>query len=112
LKADDVLRIGEAVVEAAGGTDPSVRKLASGVFGGHVHARAFEHWLPLAQTSVSVVLQGATGTGKERFAQLLHEASGCAAPPVAGTCAITRPRWQALSCSACSLPVGGLVRSD
>jgi len=91
LSAGDVVRIGDAVfvaVAAPADTDLSFRQLAPDLFGGHLHASALAETRGLAREPVSVVLEGATGTGKERFASQLHEHSGRPGPLVAVNCGV------------------------
>jgi len=91
LNAGDVLRFGDAVavvVEAAAGTDLSLRWLEPGLFGGHSHAAAFAEAQRVASEPSNITPIGATGTGKDRFARALHLYSGRTGPLVATNCAV------------------------
>lgn len=91
LAAGDVVRLGDVVavvVAAERDTDLSFRDFGSGVFGGHRHARIVERLQALAPSLLSVVLHGATGTGKERFAHWLHAHGGRIGPLVSVNCAV------------------------
>jgi DNA-binding NtrC family response regulator len=91
LSAGDVLRIGNHVgvfVEAAPGASLGLETFAGGLYGGHAHRRVVERLIELAPTDLPVVLEGQSGTGKERFARMLHESSGRTGPFVAVNCAV------------------------
>jgi transcriptional regulator with AAA-type ATPase domain len=73
-----VVRLGEwlGVVEAYPAEEAGpyhFRELAPGVWGGRRLERVLEPMLRAASSDVPVALVGRTGTGKERFAQALHE---------------------------------------
>lgn len=90
LSAGDVLRIDHfvAVCAVASRTaDLSLGNLGPGIYGGHLHRAAVERARALAQTDLPVVVEGETGTGKERFARALHEWSGRKGPFLAVNCA-------------------------
>jgi DNA-binding NtrC family response regulator len=91
LSPGDVVRFGNFVgvcLRAPIGADLSSKTLAPSIFGGRTLAVAFEHMLELARTNLPVVLVGETGTGKERFARALHEASGRRGPFRAVNCSV------------------------
>lgn len=91
LSPGDVLRIGNHVgvfVEAAKGTSLGLATFADGLHGGHVHRSLVERLRQLAPTDLPVVLQGDSGTGKERFARALHGWSGRTGPFVPVNCAV------------------------
>lgn len=91
LCAGDVVRFGDviAVVSAAPlGSDLGFGDLGDGVFGGYLHAKAFERLRTLAPSGLPLVIEGATGTGKERFAQLAHALSGVRGPFVSVNCSV------------------------
>lgn len=84
-----VLRVGQHVgvfiesVEA-----PSAfRELATGLFGGHGLVAALAAARSAAVSDISIVIVGATGTGKERVARAIHELSGRKGPFHALNCA-------------------------
>ncbi|HEV8547765.1 MAG TPA: sigma 54-interacting transcriptional regulator [Polyangiaceae bacterium] len=79
LKPGDVLRVGDhvAVVVSATADDPLVvRPVLGALWGGHRHRALAARALELAVSPLPLVLQGATGTGKELLARAIHEASG------------------------------------
>jgi len=84
-----VLRIGEHVgVFSESEEQPSnFRELGTGLFGGHELGRALADLRRAASSNLSVVIQGATGTGKERVARAIHEWSGRKGPFHAINCA-------------------------
>src|SRR5262245_23722151 len=91
LSPGDVVRFGNFVgvcMRAPLGADLSSRTLGPGIIGGRTHALAFERMLELAPSDLSVVLVGETGTGKERFARALHEASARRGPFRAVNCSV------------------------
>ena len=84
-----VIRIGEHVgviiesVECPG----DFRELAAGLFGGNELNAALAALKRAASSNLSVVIHGATGTGKERVARAIHEWSGRKGPFHALNCA-------------------------
>lgn len=79
LSPGDVVRIGDFVgvfLLAPRGTDLSFAELGPGIFGGAAHRQAVAQARTAATSHLSVVLEGPTGTGKERFAEAIHEWSG------------------------------------
>jgi DNA-binding NtrC family response regulator len=91
LSPGDVVRFGNYVgvcLRARFGADLSSRKLAPDIIGGQTLAVAFDRMLELAPSDLSVVLLGETGTGKERFARALHEASARRGPFRAVNCSV------------------------
>jgi DNA-binding NtrC family response regulator len=80
LRSGSVVRIGDwvAVVEEiadAASTLPSWTR-ERGILGGCAVGRAYAELRQVAPSVLPVVLEGATGTGKEVFAHALHEQSG------------------------------------
>jgi DNA-binding NtrC family response regulator len=96
LSEGDVLRLGDAVAVAIRVRDdlapPSTTEAVKGVLFGPGLANVLEMVRRLAADSLPVVLEGATGVGKEGVARALHELSGRKGP------------LQAVNCGA--LPVG------
>jgi len=91
LSPGDIIRFGNFVgvcLRAPMGADLSSKTLAPGIFGGRALVAAFEHMLELARTDLPVVLVGETGTGKERFARALHDASARRGPFRAVNCSV------------------------
>ena len=84
-----VLRVGEHVgVFSESVSEPSdFRELASGLFGGHELDLALSALRRAADSNLSVVIVGATGTGKERVARAVHEWSARKGPFHALNCA-------------------------
>jgi DNA-binding NtrC family response regulator len=66
---------------------PGFTELAPGLYGGAAMRAVAERARRAAGGSLNVVLQGETGTGKERFANALHLWSGRCGPFVAINCA-------------------------
>jgi transcriptional regulator of acetoin/glycerol metabolism len=92
IRAGDVLRIGDQVgVFAVTARDLVVTEafidLGSGYLAGPTLQRALAPALRAAATTIPIVLEGATGTGKERIAEHLHRASGRKGPFHALNCA-------------------------
>ncbi|MET0795533.1 MAG: sigma 54-interacting transcriptional regulator, partial [Polyangiaceae bacterium] len=77
-----VLRVGEHVaVFSESATEPSdFREIANGLFGGHELAVALAALRRAASSNLSVVIAGATGTGKERVARAIHDWSSRKGP--------------------------------
>lgn len=93
LSPGDVLRIGEwvGVVRqlSSVATDGEVPfgELAPGMLGSTVLARVLRDAEVAAKSDLRIVVQGETGTGKERVAQAIHEWSGRTGAFVAINCA-------------------------
>jgi transcriptional regulator with PAS, ATPase and Fis domain len=93
LHEGDVLRLGSWVgvvvtAERAVGTAPEVfSEPARGLFAGPVLRHAVEMARAAATTDLPVVIEGETGTGKERFARAIHAWSGRTGGFVAINCA-------------------------
>jgi DNA-binding NtrC family response regulator len=96
LSEGDVLRVGDAVAVAVRLRDelgpPTTNEAIKGILFGPGLAEVLEVVRRLAPDSLPVVLEGATGVGKEGVARALHELSGRKGP------------LQAVNCGA--LPVG------
>jgi len=91
LSRGDVLRIGDfvaVVVIGSRGTALHFQSFGHGIGGGHLHAGAVKFVEELARVDLPVVLEGETGTGKERFARALHATSGRKGPFLAVNCAV------------------------
>jgi DNA-binding NtrC family response regulator len=86
-----VLRIGDWVglfrLVSAVERPPEFKQLAPGLYGGAEVASALEPIRRAGGTDLPVLLVGATGTGKERFARAVHHFSGRRGPFVAVNCA-------------------------
>jgi len=84
-----VLRIGEQVgVFSESVEAPSdFGQLACGLFGGHELSTTLNALQRAATSTLSVVIVGATGTGKERVARAIHDWSGRKGPLHALNCA-------------------------
>ena len=96
LRRHDVVRIGDwvAVVvgretepDAAAGAAPGLEEGGAKLHLGPTVRQSAAVAHRLAATSIAVVLEGETGTGKERFACAVHEWSGRKGPFVAINCA-------------------------
>jgi sigma-54 dependent transcriptional regulator, acetoin dehydrogenase operon transcriptional activator AcoR len=90
LRHGDVLRLGDAcaVVEAVTADGlAGFAELATGVFGGAVMRGVVKTAKHAVSSPLNVLLQGETGTGKERFARALHEWSGRSGAFLAVNCA-------------------------
>jgi DNA-binding NtrC family response regulator len=90
LTPGDVLRIGDHVavfMEAPRDADLSFGLVAPGIFGGRAHREVVARARAAARSTVSIVLVGETGTGKERFSEAIHGWSGRTGPLVAVNCA-------------------------
>ncbi|HKY35030.1 MAG TPA: sigma 54-interacting transcriptional regulator [Polyangiaceae bacterium] len=90
IASGDVLRIGDWVgmLRMLHELPPAFRELAPGLFGGAEVAAALEPLRRAAGTAdLPLLLTGATGTGKERFAHAVHHFSGRRGPFVAVNCA-------------------------
>ena len=89
LQEGDMVRLGEWVGFLMTGltTDVCFSELAPGLFSGPRLAGVLEPARMLAQCGVPLVIQGATGTGKECVARALHAWSGRSGEYVAVNCA-------------------------
>src|SRR6478736_3809973 len=92
LQAGDVVRIGDRLGvivrdESKARVSVELAEIAQGLWAGPVLRAALAYAQQVAQTDLPIVLQGATGTGKERVARAIHEWSGRAGPFVAINCA-------------------------
>jgi DNA-binding NtrC family response regulator len=91
LAEGDVIRIGDfvgVVVRAQRGADLGFGALGGGLYGGAAQKDALRRLREVAPTGLPVVLVGATGTGKDRFARALHDDSGRRGPFLAVNCAV------------------------
>jgi DNA-binding NtrC family response regulator len=93
LSPQNVVRLGDwvgVVTELQGKWAPSgalTRELGRGIYGGPKLAAPFEALAAVAESNLSVVLVGETGTGKEVFARTLHALSGRTGKLIAVNCA-------------------------
>lgn len=79
LEPGDIIRIGNfvgVVMQVPRSADLSFADLGCDIHGGFLHRVAVARTRAVASSPISVLLQGATGTGKERFARALHVWSG------------------------------------
>ena len=74
------------------GDDAPARRGRGRLVGGYQIDRAASMLERVAKVPMSVLLLGETGTGKELFAELVHEASGRRGPLVAINCAALPPQ--------------------
>lgn len=74
IRAGDWLGIVE--MEPVGHSERGVEELSPGLFGGPALKRVIEPLKRAAPSNIPIVLVGATGTGKERFARAAHHFSG------------------------------------
>ena len=94
LELGDVIRIGDFVgvlMQAPRGADLSFGDLGWDIYGGFRHRLAVAKARSVATSSIPVLLQGATGTGKERFSRALHAWSGRSGAFLAVNCAAYTP---------------------
>lgn len=92
LAVNDVVRIGEWVGVVVAGEDAGpVEELAPGWLGGPALARVVESARRVAATSLPVVVQGETGTGKEGLARAIHAWSRRSGALVPVNCAAVAP---------------------
>jgi transcriptional regulator with PAS, ATPase and Fis domain len=89
VNAGDVLRVGEwvGVFIAARGSYRDFGELGHGLLGGETLAQVSERAKSAARSDLAIVLQGETGTGKEKFARAIHAWSGRPGPFLAVNCA-------------------------
>jgi sigma-54 dependent transcriptional regulator, acetoin dehydrogenase operon transcriptional activator AcoR len=79
LHPGDVVRLGDAVavVETVNPDElEGAKLLGPALFGGAALKRVVKRARQAAKSTLNIVLQGETGTGKERFARAVHEWSG------------------------------------
>jgi transcriptional regulator of acetoin/glycerol metabolism len=81
LRRGDVIRIGSRIGVVGHGPSrhfrqPTVSRVAAGFWAGPTLLRALEGLQRLASTNLPIVIEGETGTGKERVARAIHEFSG------------------------------------
>jgi transcriptional regulator of acetoin/glycerol metabolism len=81
LKRGDVIRVGGRIGVVAWGPradllDPSVTRVADGFWAGPTLWRSLVMLQRLACTNLPIVVEGETGTGKERVARAIHALSG------------------------------------
>jgi transcriptional regulator of acetoin/glycerol metabolism len=79
LATGDVIRVGDYVgvyLQAPRTADLSFGTVGPRIQGGFAHRVAVARAKEFAASDLPVVIEGATGTGKERFAEALHEWSG------------------------------------
>jgi DNA-binding NtrC family response regulator len=92
MRLGDVLRLGDWIgivvaVPSDGLPAWTFRQLAPGYWGGPLLQCRLEPARRGASSSLSIIVQGATGTGKEGAARSIHEWSGRTGPFVAVNCA-------------------------
>jgi len=92
LAAGDVVRIGDLVGIVTYGTAgqaqvPGVTRVAEGFWAGSTLRSVLEPVRKLAPTTLPILIEGETGTGKERIARAVHEWSGRTGPFVGVNCA-------------------------
>jgi DNA-binding NtrC family response regulator len=93
LEPGDVVRVGEwigvVLLAVAGSAEasPALRTLAQGLYGGPTLCAALEPARRAAASDLPVVVEGETGTGKERVARAVHAWSGRGGAFVAVNCA-------------------------
>jgi sigma-54 dependent transcriptional regulator, acetoin dehydrogenase operon transcriptional activator AcoR len=79
LHPGDVVRLGDAVAVVENVSPDELegaRLLGPGLFGGAALKRVVRRARQASGSTLNIVLQGETGTGKERFARAVHEWSG------------------------------------
>jgi transcriptional regulator of acetoin/glycerol metabolism len=92
VASGDVIRVGELVGRVVYGSSeceqsPGVVSVGQGFWAGATLRTALEPLRKLAPTTLPILLEGETGTGKERVARAIHEWSGRAGPFVGVNCA-------------------------
>lgn len=90
LSPGDVIRIGDYVgmyLNVPPNADLSFAEVGPQIFGGYAHRAAMLRLQQLASSDLPVVLEGATGTGKECFARAAHQFSKRQGPFLAVNCA-------------------------
>jgi DNA-binding NtrC family response regulator len=91
IAAGDVVRFHDrvgVVVRAPLAADLGFGLLAPGIFGGYRHRLVASQLAELGRSDLPIVLEGETGTGKERFARALHAASPRRGAFLAVNCAV------------------------
>lgn len=94
LELGDVVRIGDfvgVVMQAPADADLGFANLGCDIWGGFKHRAAVAQARSVATSLIPVLLLGATGTGKERFARALHFFSGRPGPFFPVNCAAYSP---------------------
>ncbi len=89
VEVGSVIRVGDfiGVFTSCSDEAPSFAELAPGLFGGPEMAELLEPVKRAARSNLPVLLVGATGTGKERFARAVHHFSGRTGPFLPVNCA-------------------------
>lgn len=92
LEAGDVVRVGDLVGMVSFGSAeqaqaPSVTGVAEGLWAGPTLRSVLEPLRKLASATLPILIEGETGTGKERIARAIHEWSGRSGPFVGVNCA-------------------------
>jgi DNA-binding NtrC family response regulator len=91
LAEGSVLRIGDFVgvcVRAPLEEDLGCVSLRGGITGGYRHRQLVARVAQVAATSLPVILEGETGTGKEVFSRSVHELSGRTGPFLPYNCSL------------------------
>ena len=88
LEQGQVLRLGSAVgLVVRSSQPPTLDEVAPGIMGGPVMARALRGIERAAQSDLHAIVQGPSGTGKERVARAIHALSSRTGAFVAVNCA-------------------------
>jgi transcriptional regulator of acetoin/glycerol metabolism len=90
LNAGDVVRMGGALGVVVRGYESGpcgVQEIAAGLWAGPILAAVLEPLRALARSDLPIVLEGPTGSGKERVSRAIHAWSGRGGPFVAINCA-------------------------
>jgi transcriptional regulator of acetoin/glycerol metabolism len=90
LTSGGVLRLGEAIAIVFGASEGQAfdyRELAPGLFGGPTLAQCVNDLPRVARSDLPVIIQGPTGSGKERVAAAVHHFSARAGSFVGINCA-------------------------
>ncbi|HVY41346.1 MAG TPA: sigma 54-interacting transcriptional regulator, partial [Polyangia bacterium] len=86
LAPQDVVRVGDRIGVVTA-TPAAIEPIAQGLWGGGALGAALAPARQAAGSDLPVILQGETGTGKERVAEAIHGWSGRPGPFVAVNCA-------------------------